>query len=229
VSLNIVDILQDCKLFSAVTPKGFKRLAVLARLCKFRKGQMIFRQGDECPGVYVVGKGMVRVFKTGSSGKEHVLHIVVPGETFAEVAAIGGFNVPASAEAIAPTTCVLLPMTQFRQALSEDHELCMCTMTGMALWVRRLVGLLEDVVLRDAAGRIARFLLQSPTDAQGLVELPSLKRHVASHLNLTSETFSRTLRRLLDAGMIAEAEGSHVQLLDRAGLKKVAEGMFPRL
>ena len=29
--------------------------------------------------------------------------------------------------------------------------------------------------------------------------------------------------------MIAEAEGSHVQLLDRAGLKKVAEGMFPRL
>ena len=103
--LNVADILHECKLFSAVQAAGFQRLAVIARLKKFKKGETIFREGEECPGVYVVGKGMVRVFKTGPGGKEHVLHIVGPGGTFAEVAAIGGFDVPASAEAIAPTLC----------------------------------------------------------------------------------------------------------------------------
>ena len=227
--LNIAEVLHDCKLFSAVQPAGFQRLAVIARLCKFRKGQVIFREGEECPGVYVVGKGMVRVFKTGPGGKEHVLHIVGPGGTFAEVAAIGGFDVPASAEAIAPTTCALLPRESFRKALAEDHDLATGMMTGLTLWVRHLVNLIEDVVLRDAAGRIARYLLQSPPDAQGHIELPGLKRHVASHLNLTSETFSRTFRRLLDAGLIAESDDNRLQVLDRARLEKVAEGLFPQL
>ena len=155
--------------------------------------------------------------------------VVAPGGTFAESAAIGGFAVPASAEAIAATTCALLPQRAFHNLLAEDHELCLGMMTGLTLWVRHLVGLMEDVVLRDAAGRIARYLLQTPRDAAGRIELPGLKRHVASHLNLTSETFSRTFRRLLDGGMIAECGRNRLQLLDCAGLQKVAEGHFPRL
>ena len=59
--------------------------------------------------------------------------------------------------------------------------------------------------------------------------LPGLKRHVASHLNLTSETFSRTFRRLLDAGLIAQPAENRVQVLDHARLKKVADGLYPKL
>jgi CRP-like cAMP-binding protein len=229
VSLNVAEILEGCRLFAAVEPESFARLVTIARLVKARKGEMILREGQECPGVYVVGSGLVRVFKTGPQGKEHVLHIVGPGQTFAEVAAIGGFDVPASAEAVAPTTCALLPMDRFKRLLEEDHALCQGMMSGLTLWVRHLVGLMEGVVLRDAAGRLARFLLDSEADDEGRIELPTLKRHLASHLNLTSETFSRTIRRLVDAGLIAEPDGSHVEVLDREGLKKVAEGLDPKV
>ena len=227
MTLNVADILHECKLFSDVQPASFTRLAVIARICRFRKGQLIFRDRDECPGVYVIGSGLVRVFKSAAGGKEHVLHMVGPGQTFAEVAAIGGFACPASAEAVEKTVCVLLPLDRFRQALESDHDLCLGMMTGMSLWVRHLVNLMEDVVLRDAAGRLARFLLESNPDADGTVELPSLKRHVASHLNLTSETFSRTLRRLVEAGLIAESDSTRVKLLDPKRLRQVAAGLFP--
>jgi len=229
VPLNVVDILDGCRLFASVEPAGFRRLGTIARLVDYGKGQLILREGQECPGVYVVGNGLVRVFKTGPQGKEHVLHMVGPGQTFAEVAAIGGFEMPASAEAVAPTTCALLPTDRFRKALEDDHALCLGMMTGLTFWVRHLVSLMEDVVLRDAAGRLARYLLDAPAGPDGRVELPTLKRHLASHLNLTSETFSRTLRRLVEGGLIGEPDGNHVLVLDPEGLDKVARGLTPKV
>jgi len=227
--MNIVDILQACKLFSKVPATGFQRLATIGRICRFAKGRLIFREGDACPGVYVVGRGMVRVFKTGPGGKEHVLHLVGPGNTFAEAAAIGGFRMPASAEAVEDTACALLPLEPFRRTLTQDHEVCLGMMQSLTIWVRQLVGLIEDLVLRDAAGRLARYLLDAPEAADGTIELPGLKRHVASHLNLTSETFSRTLRRFLEAGLIAQPDGGRLELLDREKLGQVADGLFPRI
>lgn len=229
MSETVVDILQDCKLFSQVEARGFQRLATIARLAKFPKGRVIFREGEPCPGAYVVGSGLVRVFKTGAGGKEHVLHIIGPGDTFAEVAAVGGFNTPANAEAIAPTTCALLPGDLLRTALREDHQLCLGILTGLTFWVRRLVGLMEDVVLRDAAGRVARFLLEAESDETRTIKLPGLKRHVASHLNLTGETFSRILRRLVEAGLISEVGGNRIRLLDPETLALTAKGLSPKI
>jgi CRP/FNR family transcriptional regulator len=229
MALNIIDVLHDCKLFSLVPDEGFRRLATMARLCSFRKGQLIFRENDDCPGVFVVGSGQIRVFKTGPGGKEHVLHMVGPGGTFAEVAAIGGFGLPASAEALVKSACVLLPLTQFRKLLDDDPATTKAMLVGLTHWVRHLVNLMEDLVLRDAAGRIARLLLDAKPVGEGVVKLPGLKRHLASHLNLTSETFSRTFRRLIDAKVIAEGKNNRVELLDKKALRCVAEGMFPTI
>ena len=222
-------ILKSCPFFAQVDRPRLDRLAQITRIRKFSKGQLIFRQGEPCPGVYVVGSGMVRVFKIAPNGKEHVLHILGPGNTFAEVAAIGGFDCPANAEAVADSSCALIPLEPFRKALNDDHQLCLQMMIGLTFWVRHFLSLMEDVVLRDAAGRLARFLVETPPEDDGTVRLPTLKRHVASHLNLTSETFSRTLSRLIESGLVIELDNNRVQLMDPERLRSVADGFYPQL
>lgn len=220
-------IIRSCGLFSGLSEASFEKIVQISRTVRFKRGQTIFREGDPCPGIYVVGYGAVRVYKLAPSGKEHVLHFAYPGTTFAEVAAIGRFNCPAYADATEDSTCALIPEAGFRQIANGDHAFCIEMMTGMSKWVRSLVGLLEDLVLRDATGRVARHLIQSDsTKGRGTFTLPMRKKDLANHLNLTSETLSRTLHRLVECGLI-ETREQKIRIRELAKLQDVADGLAP--
>jgi len=222
-----IQVIRSCGLFCGLSEASFAKIAGIARTVRFKRGQLIFREGDPCPGIYVVGEGAVRIYKLAPSGKEHVLHFAYPGSTFAEVAAIGQFACPACAEATEDSVCALIPQAGFRRIAREDHSFCREMMTGMAQWVHSLLGLLEDLVLRDATARVARHLIQSDSSAgEAEFTLPMRKKDLASHLNLTSETLSRTLHRLLECGLIETSE-RRIRIRELAKLQDVADGLAP--
>ena len=224
-----VTIIRNCGLFCGLSEASFGKIAKIARTVRFKRGQTIFHQGDPCPGIYVVGGGAVRVYKLAPNGKEHVLHFAYPGTTFAEVAAIGQFSCPAYAEATEDSVCALIPEAEFSRIANEDHSFCIEMMTGMANWVHSLVGLLEDLVLRDATARVARHLIQSDSSAgQNEFTLPMRKKDLASHLNLTSETLSRTLHRLVECGLI-ETREQRIRIRELIKLQNVADGLAPAI
>jgi CRP/FNR family transcriptional regulator len=224
---TVVEIIRNCGLFRELTPESFDKVAQIARLVHFERGQTIFRAGDPCPGIYAVGEGAVRIFKVAPTGKEHVLHFARRGMTFAEVAAIGQFNCPADAEVTEDSVCALVPAAGFRQIIDRDHAFCIESIVGLSKWAHHLVGLLEDLVLRDATARVARHLIQSDrTGGQGEFALPMRKKDLASHLNLTSETLSRTLHRLVDCGLIERHE-QRIRIRELSRLQEVADGLAP--
>jgi CRP/FNR family transcriptional regulator, dissimilatory nitrate respiration regulator len=228
MSMAVLDILRKCNILKGLAADSLDLLGREAVTRKFARGQMIFMPGDECPGLFVVGEGLVRIYQSAPNGKIHVLHFAEPGRTFAEVAAMGGFRCPAYAAAVEDTLCAMIPALRLTSLLRTNHALCLQLLTGMSLWVRQLVGLIEDVVLRDASGRVAQYLLRAdPTGGAGEFTLPIMKKDLASHLNLTSETLSRTLRRLADTGLIHLADNQQLRILDPNALREVAEGLLP--
>ena len=221
-------ILRKCPFLKGLDDAMLHLLEAESVTKTFRKGQRAFRQGEECPGLYIVGSGLIRIYKTAPSGKDHVLHFAEPGKTFGEVAAMGNFPMPAHAEAIEDSVCLMIPTHRFRHLLASNHSLCRQLLEGLSLWVRQLVGLLEDLVLRDAVGRVARHLLEANADNdRETFTLPMMKKDLASHLNLTSETLSRTLRRLAESGLIEMHGPQRIRINRPDDLHDVAEGLLP--
>ena len=144
------EIIARCPIFARVEGASRERIMRMAVPKAYAKGQRVVDQGQPCPGVFIIGDGLVRIYKLSPNGKENVLHMASPRQTILEVASILGMDCPAFVEAIEDTTCALLPDLPFRKALQEDHQLCLQLLGGMAMRVRQFVGLLEDVVLRDA-------------------------------------------------------------------------------
>lgn len=124
------------------------------------------------------------------------------------------FALPASAICVEPTRCVIIPADFLQQLIATDHDFCRQMLAGMAYWTRHFTELLRDIVLRDASERVASYLRSLPQVDGGFVDLPAPKKDIANHLNLTSETFSRTLRRLADNGCIELTAGRRVRLID---------------
>lgn len=222
---RIVEILAASSLYRQLGERTRARVAEHATLVRARRNEAIFSDGAPCPGVYVVGSGTVRLVRLAPSGKQHVLRFVEEGGSFGEAAVIRGFPAPVSAIAHADSECVCVAAEGFRGLLEADHALCLEVMASMAGRVHQLVDLLEDMVLRDAAGRVARYVLALP-DAEGWQTLPVLKHELAAHLGLTSETLSRTLRRLVEHGLL-ELAGERLRVCDRAGIAAVAQQGLP--
>jgi len=214
-------ILATCELVRGISPGNRRTLLGMAKKLVLETGKVVFKQDDPCPGMYCVGSGVVRIYRLGAGGKEHTLHMAGPGQTFAEVAVIGGFASPAYAEVAQTAECVLLPNQAIQAFLRADHAFCLELLVGMSHWVRRLTDLLEDITLRDASGRVARHLLHAAPDAKGTIGLAGLKKHIASHLNLTSETFSRVMRKLADADVVEIIDDKRLRVLDRASLESL--------
>jgi CRP/FNR family transcriptional regulator len=224
MSSDIESLLRRCELFASAAGQSLQRLAGTAQPASFASGQQVLQQNEPCPGLYIVETGFVREFKKRADDKQHTLQLVGPAGALGTMAAIGDFLSPASAEAVAETQAYLFSGPSFRAALSHDHELCRAVLSGVTIQSRHLVNLIEDVVLRDAVGRLAHYLLELPAGPDGVSQLPTLKRYVASHLNITCETFSRTMRRLVQSGMISQPSLEEVRILDRDRLMLLAAG-----
>src|SRR5437667_6841599 len=163
------------------------------------KGEYLFREGDRSEGFYVVQKGAINVHRVSAAGKEQVIHLFRPIESFAEatLATEGGY--PADARATEPTTVLLVPKRDFVDLLRKRPELSLRMLGSMSQHLRVIVGLLDDLTLKDMETRVANWLLKRCSRPIGNreveIKLDRTKRVLATELGATSYPLSRTLAK----------------------------------
>lgn len=217
----VANTLRSCRLFAGLPPADLAEVAGITTVSSLAKGEYLFREGEPSQGFYVVQKGAINVHRVNSLGKEQVIKVFRPGESFAEatLASPGGF--PADARATESTQVLVVNRVGFLDLVKHQPELAIRMLASMSAHLRVLVVQLEDLALKDVETRLANWLVkrcpdpnsESPVD----IELKTTKRLLAAELGTVSETFSRTLATFRDRDLV-RVKGRVVSVLSPAKL-----------
>ena len=204
--LVIENTLRGCQLFMGLPAADISAIASFVIPKHLDKGEYLFREGDRSEGFYIVQEGAINVHRVGAGGKEQVIHLFRPIESFAEATLATESGYPADARATEPTTVLLVPKADFVDLLRKRPELSLRMLGSMSQHLRVIVGLLDDLTLKDIETRLANWLLkQCPRPmSNGAVEikLDRTKRVLAAEMGITSETLSRTLAKFRDQKLL---------------------------
>jgi CRP/FNR family transcriptional regulator, dissimilatory nitrate respiration regulator len=218
----IASSLRLCTLFQDLSPEELQRVAETCSLKSLHKGEYLFREGEKAMGFYIVRTGAVNVHRIRPDGREQVICIFRPTECFAEVTLTTFQVYPANAMALEPSQVILVRKREFRELIHTAPELALRMLTSMSFHLKHLVQLLEDQKFKQIETRLASYLLRQAGEPQPgeppVVVLDVSKRVLANQLGVTSETFSRTLARFREEGLI-EVKRQEIRLINASGLE----------
>jgi len=200
---GLVGTLRCCQLFTGVPGEDLAAIASFTLVQSLAKDDYLFREGEPARGFYLVQSGAVNVHRVSAAGKEQVIHVFRAGESFAEAALASATGYPAHARAVEPSTVLLIPKAPVLELIGRRPDLALRMLGSMSAHLRVLVGMLDDLTLKDVESRLLNWLVKHGRNAaDGVIKLPGTKRVLAAELGTSSETLSRTLARLRDQKMI---------------------------
>ena len=218
----------QCRLFQDITEEEQKQMLECAgaRDRDFKRGDYIFRQGDEPNSMFVIKKGSVMICKDFASGKRNVLFTVYEKDVFGEMFLFSDEKEYwYDAIACENTTVLELPRKFFYGFCSNachKHQTVVRNMldvqSGKNFLMTRKLYLLSGKTLKE---RIAMWVLDSAGEGSSFAT--DMKREeLADYLGTTRPSLSRELMNMQDEGLI-DVGKSTFAIKDREGLEYYAE------
>ena len=213
----VTSTLRCCQLFSGLSSEDLAVIAAFTLLHNLERDEYLFRQGAPSEGFYVVQRGAINVHRVSPAGKEQVIHVFRMGESMAEAALASPTGYPADARAVEASTVLLIPKQPVLALIGSRPDLALRMLGSMSQHLRVLVGMLDDLTLKDVETRLVNWLLKQGRGQSGPVQLPGTKRVLAAELGTSSETLSRTFAALRERKVIA-VSAKTITIIDPAAL-----------
>ena len=225
-----IDLLRRCPLFAGLKEEDLKRIRAIASLKKVQKKEILFSDGEEARGFYVILSGKIKLYKVSVEGKEQILHIVSAPDAFAEAALFLEGSYPAFAEALTDCQLLFFPKRDFIRLIEKNPQLSLNMIVTLSHYLKRFASLIEELSLKEVSSRVAKYLidLQMKSTKEGKspkeVELDLSKTQLALKLGTISETLSRTLGKMKAKGII-DVKRNKILILNRETLEELASGL----
>lgn len=192
---------------------------------KYKKGEMVFLQGDQLEGLYIINHGKIKIFRYTKEGKEQILYILSEGDFFGELSLLNTEEVNYYAEALEPVNLCLIKKSDFAEVLRENPKITIKVLEAISQRLSKLEILVQSLGTKEVEARIAQMLLEL-VDEFGIenssyteLTIPLTREDMANYIGVTRETISRKLSNFQEEGILKLVGNKKIRILCPDGLK----------
>ncbi|MEO6672625.1 MAG: Crp/Fnr family transcriptional regulator [Ginsengibacter sp.] len=174
---------------------------------QYKKGEVLFNEGDKVTGIYFIYRGTVKVHKHWGKEKELIVRFAKKGDIVGH-RGLGKNDVfPISATTLEPVTVCFVDINFFYTSLNVNHDFIFRLMMFYAGELQESEKNMRNLAHMPVKGRIANALLtladKFGINNQGFIDILLSRQDLASFAGTTYETVFRILNEFIEAKIIA--------------------------
>jgi CRP/FNR family transcriptional regulator, cyclic AMP receptor protein len=218
-------LLRQVPLFRALPAEESRRLAALLRKQSLKKGEVLFRKGDEGTALYMIISGKIKIVRQSKGGDEAILALLTDGDFCGEMSLLDDLPRSADAVAVEETQLYALNRKDFLAYVMHNETAVRAILGALSRRLRKADDFLEDIFFLSVPARLAKKLIEL-AEAGGLQEgasatiQPSVtQKDLAGMVGATRESVNKALRTLREKGLI-NLSGNTLLIRDMEALRK---------
>lgn len=228
--LDIVDNCSECtnakpRFFCAFSDPVLQSLDEVSHKTVLPPGALLFVEGQEPRGLFIICSGKVNLSTTSREGKLLILRTAMPGEVLGLSASVSGMRYEITAETATPCQVSFVDRRHFLELMELHSETGIKAAQCLSLESRAAYQDIHDLVLtRSSIGKLARLLLSqaSDTEEEDCDRVTQMTHEEMGHrIGASRETVTRLLTRLRRKRLI-RLDGDNLVIRDRTALKAIA-------
>lgn len=217
-------IIKEFNSLKSLTREELIRISACKTGKRYKKGQVIFEEGESLNGVYCIREGVCKLTKLSQNGKDQVVKLVVKGGLLGKRSLVSEQKTNLSAIALNDMEMCFIPKNEIMSDLSKNPKFTMDVLKEMAHHLKDSDDSLVDMAQKSVKTRMADILLyihdNFGTDDQGYLSIILSREDYASIVGTATESAIRILSQFKKEGIISTS-GKRIKIEDHAKLKWV--------
>ena len=225
--MDAVAALRRTTLFGGLDERALTEIAARTVQRRYRKGNVIFVQGEAGERCFVIASGTVKISAYNADGREAVLAVLGAGDILGELALFEQSPRSADAAALEDAELLSLDAGSLNEAIHAHPEIAVALLSTLGMRLRQTNEAFQDIAFFDVPGRVARRLADL-ADAHGveaaegtLIDIALSQESLAQMVGATRESVNKALALLKRRGLVARTGKRYIvsdvrKLRDRA-------------
>lgn len=202
-------LIKDNALFTRLSAKELHVFKDVVKTVSYSKKEVVFAEGDECKGLYIVKHGRIKLVRSSSHGREQIIKILTPGDLLGLEVFYDGKNYENNSVSMEDSELCFISKNDFMRTITTEPAIAAKLITSLGKELHDAYERIGSLGLMSAKEKLTHLLL-SLAEEHGVKENGGVRLHLrlsrlemAELLGITQETSIRLLRSLKEAGVIS--------------------------